>query len=36
MIAELKENLIKLSDEINNLILNCLDLKTLDEIRVNS
>jgi len=36
MIAELKENLIKLSDEINNLILNCLDLKTLDEIKVNS
>lgn len=36
MIAELKENLIKLSDEINHLILDCLDLKTLDEIRVNS
>ena len=36
MIAELKENLVKLSDEINHLILDCLDLKTLDQIRLNS
>ena len=36
MITELKQNLVKLSDEISHLISDCLDLKSLDEIRVNS
>jgi len=36
MISELKEKLLKLSDEITNSISLCKDLNDLENIRINS
>ena len=36
MVDQLQEKLIKLSDEIRELISKASDLKSLDEIRINS